>query len=140
MIAPVNKTPKAKIYLSNWLVPRKMVAINIGPISIIKKDWYEAAGENTRQYIERHENIHYIQFLRNPWTHYIRYLFNPKYRLMCEIEAYAHNVVHDKTAKSWVIKFLCSEYGLPHGSGYNEKKVGKLLTEEVKRVSKIKEL
>ena len=57
MIAPVNKTPKAKIYLSNWLVPRKMVAINIGPISIIKKDWYEAAGENTRQYIERHENI-----------------------------------------------------------------------------------
>ena len=52
MIAPVNKTPKATIYLSNWLVPRKMVAINIGPISIIKKDWYEAAGENTRQYIE----------------------------------------------------------------------------------------
>ena len=41
MIAPVNKTPKAKIYLSNWLVPRKMVAINIGPISIIKKDWYD---------------------------------------------------------------------------------------------------
>lgn len=121
----------AKIYLSNWLVPRNYVAINIGPISIIKKNWYNKASKETKKYIERHENVHYQQFLRKPWSHYWLYLTRPIYRINCEIEAYAHNVVFDNTSIDWCVKFMENNY---FGHGYSAGFIKQLLNREVMRI------
>ena len=35
-----------RYYVSNWFIPRGQIALNIGPITIIKKDWFNKASQS----------------------------------------------------------------------------------------------
>ena len=99
-----------RYYVSNWFIPRGQIALNLGPITIIKKDWFNKANAKTKTYILRHQYIHYQQWLKRPWTHHWKYWLNLEYRFDCEIEAYAHNVINDKTSKKWIVDFCYQNY------------------------------
>ena len=60
-----DKDKNYRYYVSNWFIPRGQIALNLGPITIIKKDWFNKANAKTKAYILRHQYIHYQQWLKD---------------------------------------------------------------------------
>ena len=62
-----------------------------------------------------HEKEHVKQYSNN-WFHTLKYKFNKKYRLACELEAYTKQVIEYRytniTQVEWIIKALENKYDL----------------------------
>lgn len=68
-----------------------------------------------------HELKHVEQYNRS-WFHVLKYKFNNKYRMECELEAYAEQVKVYKYTKvielDWIVTAMCTKYQLEISEDY----------------------